>query len=120
LGEVTRQVYWYTGAVTLWKRLKKKPIGNPHQILNLAPKTTLEVRKAEVKAKLITRTYTLQSDKANPLGVTHRLGEVTRQVYWYTGAVTLWKRLLSLIMLCIMFSMSLRFSVLKILCVTMA
>ena len=56
----------------------------------------------------------------NPLGVTHRLGEVTRQVYWYTGAVTLWKRLLSLIMLCIMFSMSLRFSVLKILCVTMA
>jgi hypothetical protein len=43
---------------------KKKPIGNPHQILNLAPKTTQEVRKAEVKAKLITRTYTLQSDKA--------------------------------------------------------
>jgi hypothetical protein len=77
--------------------IKKKPIGNPHQILNLAPKTTLEVRKAE-----------------------DRLGEVTRQVYWYTGAVTLWKRLLSLIMLCIMFSMSLRFSVLKILCVTMA
>jgi hypothetical protein len=37
--------------------IKKKPIGNPHQILNLAPKTTLEVRKAEVKAKLITRTY---------------------------------------------------------------
>jgi NADPH-dependent ferric siderophore reductase len=44
--------------------IKKKPIGNPHQILNLAPKTTQEVRKAEVKAKLITRTYTLQSDKA--------------------------------------------------------
>jgi hypothetical protein len=37
--------------------IKKKPIGNPHQIWNLAPKTTLEVRKAEVKAKLITRTY---------------------------------------------------------------
>jgi hypothetical protein len=44
--------------------IKKKPIGNPHQILNLVPKTILEVRKAEVKAKLITRTYTLQSDQA--------------------------------------------------------
>ena len=43
--------------------IKKKPVGNPHQILYLAPKTTLEVRKAKVKAKLITRTYTLQSDK---------------------------------------------------------
>ena len=44
--------------------IKKKSIGNPHKIWNLAPKTTLEVRKAGVKAKLITRTYTLQSDKA--------------------------------------------------------
>jgi hypothetical protein len=44
--------------------IKKKSIGNPHKIWNLAPKTTLEVRKAGVKVKLITRTYTLQSDKA--------------------------------------------------------
>ena len=44
--------------------IKKKPIGNPHQIWNTAPKTTIEVRKAEDKATLITRNYTLQSDKA--------------------------------------------------------
>ena len=44
--------------------IKQKSIGNPHKIWNLAPKTTLEDRKAGVKAKLITRTYILQSDKA--------------------------------------------------------
>ena len=42
----------------------RSPIGKPNQIWKYVPSNTLEVKKAEVKARLVTRTYTLQSDKA--------------------------------------------------------
>ncbi|VDI80532.1 Hypothetical predicted protein [Mytilus galloprovincialis] len=44
--------------------IKARPIGNPHQIWKFTSNNTLEVKKAEIKAKLITRTYTLQVDRA--------------------------------------------------------
>ncbi|VDI59356.1 Hypothetical predicted protein [Mytilus galloprovincialis] len=43
--------------------INQQPIGKPHQIWQLVPNTTIEVKKAEIKARLITRTYTLQSDR---------------------------------------------------------
>ncbi|VDI17433.1 Hypothetical predicted protein [Mytilus galloprovincialis] len=44
--------------------IKTRPIGNSHQILKFTSNNTLEVKKAEISAKLITRTYTLQVDRA--------------------------------------------------------
>ncbi|CAC5387641.1 unnamed protein product [Mytilus coruscus] len=44
--------------------IKTRPIGNPHQIWKFTSNNTLEVKKAEIKGKLITRTYTLQIDRA--------------------------------------------------------
>ncbi|VDH95020.1 Hypothetical predicted protein [Mytilus galloprovincialis] len=43
--------------------INQQPIRKPHQIWQLVPYTTIEVKKADIKARLITRTYTLQSDR---------------------------------------------------------
>ena len=45
--------------------IQQQPFRNPHQIWKLVPNNTLDIKKeAEIKAKLLTRTYTLQSDRA--------------------------------------------------------
>ncbi|CAC5406973.1 unnamed protein product [Mytilus coruscus] len=44
--------------------IKHSPFGKPHQICKNVSNTVLDVTKAEVKAKLVTRTYTLQHDKS--------------------------------------------------------
>ena len=53
-----------TTSTMLYLDIKPIPIGNPHHILQLVPSTTIEVKKAEIKAGLVTRTYTMQSDRA--------------------------------------------------------
>ncbi|CAC5405942.1 unnamed protein product [Mytilus coruscus] len=44
--------------------IKTRPNGNYHQIWKFTSNKTLEVKKEEIKAKLITRIYTLQADRA--------------------------------------------------------
>ncbi|VDI15366.1 Hypothetical predicted protein [Mytilus galloprovincialis] len=45
-------------------QLKSHAIGNAHQIWKSVPNCHIEVKKAEVKARLLTGTYTLQVNKA--------------------------------------------------------
>ena len=46
------------------KHMDNRSVRSAHPIWKYLPNNTLEVRKAEVKAKIITRTYTLQSDRS--------------------------------------------------------
>lgn len=66
------QTYWYqrwneeklSKSSLEYLEIQQNPLGNPHQIWKTVPNNPLEVKKAEVKSKLISRTYTLQSDRA--------------------------------------------------------
>jgi hypothetical protein len=61
--------------------IQQQPFRNPHQIWKLVPNNTLEIKKkAEIKAKLLTRTYTLQSDRAK-FGVTTNIS-CTKSPSW--------------------------------------
>ena len=48
--------------------IKDKPIGKKCQVWKFVPNNTLEVKKGEFKARLVTRTYTLQTDRAKFTG----------------------------------------------------
>lgn len=66
------QTYWYqrwneeklSKSSLEYLEIKQNPLGNPHQIWKTVPNNPIEVKKAEVKSKLISKTYTLQSDRA--------------------------------------------------------
>lgn len=46
------------------QHLDSRPPRCPHPVWKHVPNNPIEVRKAEVKAKLLTRSYTLQSDRS--------------------------------------------------------